>query len=152
MILAQSQCGLFSFDFPQTDHHSVIRAKLIPNHRKSGKILILPTYHTVFLPVNLGKRQSRLDGSNAGSTKHPLTGNLHFWKIWRQRGESRFGTPRKRGLGGVWKPEYKFKMIVCELMRGFAPARRDTFVSAKVPKTIFRPCASPMGFLRLRPE
>jgi len=36
-------------------------------------------------------------------------------------------------------------------MRGFVPARRDPFVSAKGPKTIFA-CARPCGYLHLRPE
>jgi len=36
-------------------------------------------------------------------------------------------------------------------MRGFVPAPRGTFVSAKVPKTMFAR-ARPFGFLRLRPE
>ena len=37
-------------------------------------------------------------------------------------------------------------------MRGFAPARRGTFVSAKVPQTISSARARPYGSLRLHPE
>ncbi len=46
------------------------------------------------------------------------------------------------------EPSRKVKEV---FMPGFAPARRDPFVSAKGPKTIFV-CARPCGYLHLRPE